>query len=96
MAGSKGKSNAQSLFGGHQIPSDNPIRDQLEPVTPEHIFPMFKEILPVLEQQGQLEGFRSLAATLLLAIDSTEYFSLSQISGSNGAKHTLQSGETYY
>ena len=27
MEGSKGKSNAQSLFGIHQIPSDNQIRN---------------------------------------------------------------------
>jgi hypothetical protein len=75
MEGSKGKSNAQSLFGVHKIPSDNQIRDLLDAVPPEHVFPVFEEILQVLEQQGQLEGFRSVADTLLVAIDGTEYFS---------------------
>ena len=42
MEGSKGKSNAQSLFGVHKIPSDNHIRDLLDPVKPEQIFPIFE------------------------------------------------------
>jgi hypothetical protein len=75
MEGSKGKSNAQSLFGVHQIPCDNHIRDLLDPVKPEQVFPVFEEILQVLEQQGQLRGFRSFAETLLIALDGTEYFS---------------------
>jgi hypothetical protein len=66
MEGSKGKSNAQSLFGVHQIPCDNHIRDLLDPVKPEQVFPVFEEILQVLEQQGQLRGFRSFAETLLI------------------------------
>jgi hypothetical protein len=79
MEGSKGKSNAQSLFGVHQIPCDNHIRDLLDPVKPEQVFPVFEEILQVLEQQGQLRGFRSFAETLLMALDGTEYFSSGQI-----------------
>lgn len=95
MEGSKGKSNAQSLFGVHQIPSDNHIRDLLDAVAPEHIFPMFEEILQGLEQQ-QLEGFRSIADTLLIAIDGTEYFTSNQIHCSNCSTRTLKSGETRY
>lgn len=79
MEGSKGKSNTQSLFGVHQIPCDNHIRDLLDPVKPEQVFPVFEEILQVLEQQGQLRGFRSIAETLLMALDGTEYFSSRQI-----------------
>ena len=96
MEGRKGKSNAQSLFGVHQLPSDNQIRDLLDPVAPEHVFPVFEEILQVLEQQGQLEGFRSVAGTLLMAIDGTEYFSSKQIHCSNCSTRTLKSGETHY
>jgi hypothetical protein len=96
MEGSKGKSNAQSLFGVHQIPSDNQIRDLLDAVAPNHVFPMFAEILQVLEQQGQLESFHSVADTLLIAIDGTEYFSSSQIHCSNCSTRTLKSGETRY
>lgn len=79
MEGSKGKSNAQSLFGVHRIPSDNHIRDLLDSVAPEHVFPVFEDILQVLEQQGQMASFRSIAGSLLIALDGTEYFSSSQI-----------------
>ena len=96
MEGSKGKSNAQSLFGVHQIPCDNHIRDLLDPVKPEQVFPMFEEILQVLEQQGQLRGFRSFAETLLMALDGTEYFSSGQIHCPQCSRRTLKSGETHY
>jgi hypothetical protein len=94
--GSKGRSNAQSLFGVHQIPSDNHIRDLLDPVAPEQVFSIFEEILQVLAQQGQLEGLRSVANTLLVALDGTEYFSSSQIHCSACSTRTLKSGETHY
>lgn len=96
MEGSKGKSNTQSLFGVHRIPSDNQIRDLLDAVAPEQVFPVFEEILQVLAEQGQLEGFRSVADTLLIAIDGTEYFSSSQIHCSNCSTRTQKSGETRY
>jgi len=96
MKGSKGRSNAQSLFGVHQIPSDNHIRDLLDPVAPEQVFSIFEEILQMLAQQGQLEGLRSVADTLLVALDGTEYFSSSQIHCSACSTRTLKLGETHY
>ncbi|MFO7142918.1 ISNCY family transposase [Arthrospira sp. PCC 8006] len=96
MEGSKGKSNAQSLFGVHRIPCDNQIRDLLDPVSPDHLFPVFEEVLQVLEAQGQLEGFRSLAGSLLVALDGTEYFSSRKIHCPHCSRRTLKSGETHY
>ncbi|NJN02346.1 MAG: ISNCY family transposase [Leptolyngbyaceae cyanobacterium RM1_1_2] len=96
MGGSKGHSNAQSLFGVHQIPSDNQIRALLDPVPPEQVFPIFEEILQVLEQQGQLKGWRSFADTLLMAMDGTEYFASSQIHCPHCSTRQLRSGETHY
>jgi hypothetical protein len=80
----------------HQIPSDNHIRDLLDPVKPEQVFPMFEEILQVLEQQGALQGFRSFAGTLLMAMDGTEYFSSSQIHCPCCSTRRLKSGERQY
>ena len=96
MQGSKGQSNAQSLFGVHQIPSDNQIRDLLDPVQPERLLPVFEEILQLLEQQGQLKRFRSFADSLLMALDRTEYFSSSQIHCPDCSTRRLKSGETQY
>jgi hypothetical protein len=44
------------------------IWDLLDPVAPEQVFPVFEEILQVLEQQGQLKSFRSVSDTLLIAL----------------------------
>ena len=74
MAEAKGRSNAQSLFGVHQIPSDNQIRTLLDEVKPSAVFPVFDEILTMLEQTTQLSNFRSLGGDLLVALDGTEYF----------------------
>ena len=41
MAQKKGHNNAQSLFGVHQIPTDNHIRDLLDNVEPSVVFPVF-------------------------------------------------------
>jgi hypothetical protein len=96
MVSSKGQSNAHSLFGVHQIPSDNHIRDLLDPVKPEKVFPVFETILRVLEQTGQLAGFRSFADTLFVALDGTEYFGSSQIHCPQCSSRSLKTGETHY
>ena len=96
MEGKKGHSNAQSLFGVHQIPSDNQIRTLLDPVKPEQIFPIFTEIVQVLEQKEQLKSFRSFGDTLLMAMDGTEYFASSQIHCPHCSTRHLKSGETQY
>lgn len=96
MAGSKGRSNAQSLFGVHLIPSDNHIRDLLDPVKPECVFPVFEEILQVLESEEQLSGLRSFADNLLMALDGTEYFGSNQIHCPRCSSRILKSGETQY
>jgi hypothetical protein len=96
MEGNKGRSNTQSLFGVHQIPSDNQIRNLLDPVKPESIFPVFENLLQVLEEQGQLESFRFFDDTLLIALDGTEYFRSSQINCPHCSTRTLKSGKTDY
>jgi len=45
---SKGKSNAQSLFHLDEIPSDNHIRDMLDPVRPQELYPCYDAVLESL------------------------------------------------
>ena len=44
MQQQQGKNNAQTLFGVHQIPSDNQIRNILDPVAPDTLFPLIAHI----------------------------------------------------
>jgi hypothetical protein len=43
----------ESLFGVHQIPCDNQIPDLLDGVEPQCVFPVFEEILRVLDEAAK-------------------------------------------
>jgi hypothetical protein len=53
MKASQGCSNTQSLFGMANIPSDNPIRNLLDPVSPKAIFPIFSYAVSALHESGR-------------------------------------------
>src|SRR2546430_6749372 len=66
MQQAKGQSNAQTLFQLVDIPSDNHIRQTLDPIPPENLFPCYDAVLESLRLTGQLESWRtSLQDTLL-------------------------------
>ena len=96
MEQTKGRSNAQSLFGVHKIPTDNHIRDLLDAVKPQEMFPVFERILETIEQKGKLQGFRGFANNLLMALDGTEYFSSKQIHCPQCSTRKMKSGEIHY
>ena len=70
-----GTSNAQTLFGVHQIPCDNQIRHLLDATPPSQVTPMFSYLFEALNQAGVIDRYRAVNQTLLLALDGTEYFS---------------------
>lgn len=80
MQQQQGKNNAQSLFGVHQIPSDNQIRNLLDPIAPETLFPLMASIGDDLYRNAYLEPFRSVGDTFLIALDGTDFFSSKNIS----------------
>ncbi len=80
MEQTRGQSNAQTLFGMSQIPTDNCVRTMLDPVAPSHLFPLFTQIFEALNAGGHIDPFRvSLEASedgpgrLLIALDGTAY-----------------------
>lgn len=96
MFRAKGRSNAESFFGIRQIPSDNQIRNLLDPITPDYLFPLFGTIVEALEQSGQLDAFRFLDDNLLISLDGTRYFSSQKISCQNCSQSTTGDGVTSY
>ena len=74
-----GRSNAQTLFGVHRIPSDNHIRSLLDATEAGRLAPLFGEVFEGLRQAGVVERYRTLNDTLLLAFDGTEYFASYQV-----------------
>jgi len=79
MQETKGKNNAQSLFGMFKIPSDNQIRNLLDLVSPSYLFPVFSYIFKGLEAAGHIDMFRSYNNDLLIALDATQFFSSNKI-----------------
>ena len=62
-----------------RTPSDNHIRNLLDPVPPGTVFPVFSYAVDALQESGHLESYRSINGDLLMAMDGTEYFSSSKI-----------------
>ena len=92
----KGRCNAESLFHLNELPSDNQIRNLLDPVSPEHVQPVYRDIFLALEGTDVLKKRRSFANQLLVAIDGTEYFSSKAIHCENCNHRELSNGKTNY
>ena len=92
----KGRSNAEKLFELSEIPSDNQIRNLLDPVVPTHLGEMYRHIFEVLERVGILRSFRSYLNQLLITLDGTEYFSSKKIHCENCNHRILQDGKANY
>ncbi len=92
----KGRSNAESFFRIEQIPSDNQIRNLLDPVAPDQLFPLFRTIFEALQQSDHLSAFRFLDDNLLISLDGTRYFSSQKIHCQNCSHSTTEAGVTTY
>src|SRR5208337_4747441 len=68
-----GRSNCETLFGLLKIPSDNHIRDMLDPAAPALLRPVFGAVVEQLAGiKGGLDVFRRLGGLLPIALDGTE------------------------
>jgi hypothetical protein len=92
-----GHSNCSSLFGIAKIPSDNHIRDMLDPAAPALLHPVFAAALDQLHQiDGGLEVFRRLDGRVLIALDGTEYHCSRKIHCPQCSTRLRGKGETEY
>ena len=91
-----GKNNAQTLFGVHDIPSDNQIRHLLDATEPGQVKPLFSSLFQALHQAGVVETYRSVNQTLLLAFDGVEYFSSHAIHCPNCSTRQHANGSMTY
>jgi hypothetical protein len=96
MHQAQGRSNAESLFDIAQIPSDNQIRNLLDPISPEALYSVFSRSFAALEHQGHLEGYRFFEECFLLPIDGTEYFRSAKIHCEHCTKSHHKNGKVSY
>ncbi len=92
-----GRSNCASLFGIAKIPSDNHIRDMLDPASPTLLHPVFAETVGQLKQiDGGLDMFRRLGGRVLIALDGTEYHCSRKIHCPHCSTRVRSNGSTEY
>lgn len=91
----QGYNNLESLFGTHEIPSDNQIRNLLDGVNPQEVGPIFWSVYEQLERSGVLTEHRGVANNLLCGVDGTQYFSSTAIQCPNCTQRQ-RDGQTYY
>ena len=92
-----GRSNCASLFGIPKIPSDNHIRDMLDPASPTLLYPAFAEAVTQLGRiEGGLDVFRRLDGRVLIALDGTEYHCSRNIHCSQCSTRLRGKGDTEY
>lgn len=96
MQKQQGRNNAQSLFGVHKIPTDTQIRNTLDPIAPDTLFPLMASVGDDLFHQGHLDAFRSINNTFLIAVDGTDFFSSEKISCPCCSQAKQKNGNTLY
>ena len=74
MQQSQGINNGETMFGIQKLPTDNQVRNMLDPVDPKLLRPVFAATFSYLQHQQVIDSFRSFADTLLVALDGTGYF----------------------
>lgn len=80
MQDETGRSNALTLFGIGNVPTDNRVRSLLDPAPPDLLHAAFRKLLGVLEDGGALERYRVLGGRTLVALDGTDFHSSERIS----------------
>ncbi len=71
--------NLQRVYGIQRVPCDTSMREILDPVEPEALRPMFKQVFCQLQRGKALETMVFVQGHYLLALDGTGYFSSTQI-----------------
>jgi hypothetical protein len=71
--------NLQRIYGIERVPCDTAMREILDPVEPELLRPVFKQIFRQLQRGKALEEMIFVEGHYLLALDGTGYFSSKQI-----------------
>ena len=94
---SKGISNAKTIFGISDIPSDNHIRKVLDKITPDSFKKVYEIILEKLKNIGILDKFNFKDDYMLIALDGTHYHSSKNISCKCcQTKTNSETGEIHY
>jgi hypothetical protein len=92
----KGRSNARSLFQVDEIPSDQQIRNLVDPLSSGYFHEDFWFLLDELKEQQCLLQFRNDLNTYSIALDGVNFFSSEKISCPKCLKREDRSGMEHF
>ncbi len=73
------RNNLNTIFGVHNIPKDNQLRNVLDALPIESLSPIFADFLGDLQRGKHLNQYQLLGGKYLIPIDGSEYFSSEKI-----------------
>lgn len=89
--------NLGRIYGIGKVPSDTQIREILDPVNPDDLKPLFRDVFRQLQRGKALEPMVYFEGCYLLSIDGTGSFSSGKLSSASCMKKKSRSGKiTYY
>ena len=88
--------NLQSVYKIDRVPSDTQMRTIVDPVDPEALRPVFRDVFRQVQRGKALEQFVYLKGCYLLSLDGTGYFSSSKIHCPSCMEKVSHSGEVTY
>jgi hypothetical protein len=89
--------NLGRIFGIGKVPSDTQMRDILDPVDPQGLRPLFRDVFRQLQRGKALEPMAYFEGCYLLSLDGTGSFSSEKLcSGSCLVKKSRSGKLTYY
>jgi len=92
----KGRNNARSLFQVEELPSDQQIRNLIDPLSAEHFQTDFWFLLDELKEQQRLLQFRNDLNTYAIALDGVNFFSSEKISCPKCLKREDRNGTEHF
>jgi len=75
----RAEDNLHHIYGIERVPCDTSMREILDPVEPESLRPVFKQVFTHLQRRKALHEMEFVQGHYLLALDGTGYFSSKQI-----------------
>ncbi len=74
------KNNLQTLFQVETIPKDTQLRETVDAIPSQKLFPIFNDFFRLLQRGNQLQPFQFLEEGYLIPIDGSQYFCSEAIS----------------
>src|SRR5947209_3551491 len=92
----RGEANLQSIYLIEQLPCDSQMRAILDPLDPEQLRAVFRDVFRQLQRGKALESLVYLNGSYLLSLDGTGYFSSAKIHCASCLEKTHANGTVTY